>query len=79
MNKKIWSKISIYIPVVFVLLIALCWPINVNACELLYVGEDSDLIQGADKKFPVVPLVIVILLLAAAVAAVIAVKRRRSH
>ena len=42
-------------------------------------GEDSDLIQGADKKFPVVPLVIVILLLAAAVAAVIAVKRRRSH
>ena len=42
-------------------------------------GEDSDLIQGADKKFTVVPLVIVILLLAAAVAAVIAVKRRRSH
>ncbi|MBR0456104.1 MAG: C69 family dipeptidase [Firmicutes bacterium] len=42
-------------------------------------GEDSDLIQGVDKKFPVVPLIIVILLLAAAVAAVIAVKRRRSQ
>ena len=42
-------------------------------------GEDSDLIQGADKKFPVVPLVICILLLAAAVVAVIAVRRRRSQ
>ena len=42
-------------------------------------GEDSDLIQGAVKKFPIVPLIIVILLLAAAVAAVIAVKRRRSQ
>ena len=42
-------------------------------------GEDSDLIQGAVQKFPIVPLIIVILLLAAAVAAVIAVKRRRSQ
>ena len=42
-------------------------------------GEDSELIQGADKKFPFVPLVICILLLAAAVIAGIAVKRRRSQ
>ena len=42
-------------------------------------GEDSELIQGADKKFPVVTLVICILLLAAAVIAGIAVKRRRSQ
>ena len=34
------GKKRYYIPVVFVLLIALCWPINVNACELLYVGGD---------------------------------------
>lgn len=28
------------VPVVITLLIALCWPVNVNACELLYAGGD---------------------------------------